>query len=401
MKNIVRNCLGIVLLLLLGLGCAGCGDSGSAGEAAQANAPSYAEEGEAVQTDADDSALKIWVVTMEGMGEAWNDQFHAGAQKKMESLEPGITEEMLISAPESYAQIYEQGISAGCDGFLLAADPQDNDDAAEGIRKAAEQGIPTVSFRDHAGNGYNTAVPEEMGAAMAEALLSRIALMKGSSAWSGADFAGYLQQAVCGTWQTANSSGDVKQFMGYYVLEYSPAGAAGKYSLNRVSLVSAIDDTPDGKGYAYKLNTGNQYYLIPGEFGSMECHWEPDGYSASDSLVRTDIQASGSGDGNSTFLIDMGSAAGEESFRGRISRFEGNGAMGGPEECYALNLDSPVRIRTSDGMDQLAYAIQLNGDESLAGYADRGSTVTVTGTPFEAHTDHHFTPVLMDVSKVE
>ena len=98
---------------------------------------------------------------------------------------------------------------------------------------------------------------------------------------------------------------------------------------------------------------------------------------------------------------------GEEYFRGTISTFEGYGAMGNePEECIALNLESPVRVLLTDGRDILLSVIQLNAsqldtEQSLSNLANNGTVVTVTGELFEAETDHHFTPVIMNVTSVE
>ena len=141
--------------------------------------------------------------------------------------------------------------------------------------------------------------------------------------------------------------------------------------------------------------------MRPADPTTLECHWEPDGYSATDSLVRTKDISYEDGDGNSTFVVDMNSYSdGEEYFTGTISSFTGNGATGSSEECLALNLKSPVRLMTANGEDLMIWSIQLNGD-NLSSYANSGTTVKVTGTLFEAHTDHHFTPMLMNVTKVE
>ena len=132
----------------------------------------------------------------------------------------------------------------------------------------------------------------------------------------------------------------------------------------------------------------------------LECHWEPDGYSGSDSLMRADnvflLE-----EGNSTYLLDTRYMAEESvSLTGIVSTFEGYYNEYDSELCYALNLYSPVRVRTSDGTDAMLYAIQLNGGEELAAYAGTGERVTIDGTYWEAHTAHHYTPVVMDVSGI-
>ena len=58
-------------------------------------------------------------------------------------------------------------------------------------------------------------------------------------------------------------------------------------------------------------------------------------------------------------------------------------------------------MRTSDGTDAMLYAVQLNGGEELAAYADSGRRVSVEGTYWEAHTAHHYTPVLIDAEYIQ
>ena len=73
-----------------------------------------------------------------------------------------------------------------------------------------------------------------------------------------------LFEKVAGTWYTGNSSADRKQFIRPYVLESVRTDEnQGYYELKRVSLIESIDDTPDGKGYNYILNTEHIIIFIP------------------------------------------------------------------------------------------------------------------------------------------
>ena len=211
-----------------------------------------------------------------------------------------------------------------------------------------------------------------------------------------------LFEKVSGTWYTGNSSADRKQFVRPYVLESVRTDEdQGYYELKRVSLIESIDDTPDGEGYNYILNTGTHYYLYPDAPDVLECHWEPDGYSGSDSLVKGEEEEESS-EGNTHSYFDMSTYTGSyEVFQGRISRFTGYGADGSSEECLALNLNSPIRVLTSDGRESIITAIQLSTEFEPRQYIDEGVTIGVKGTLFEAHTDHHFTPVLIDVDRIK
>ena len=105
---------------------------------------------------------------------------------------------------------------------------------------------------------------------------------------------------------------------------------------------------------------------------------------------------------NSCYYFDMRTYSDTvEIFQGRISSFTGYDQNGNEEQCLALNLDSPIRVTTGDGTDTLVYAIQLNTDFTLNEYVDQGTTAHVKGRLFEAHTSHHYTPILLDVEQVK
>ncbi len=75
------------------------------------------------------------------------------------------------------------------------------------------------------------------------------------------------------------------------------------------------------------------------------------------------------------------------------------------EEQYLLVLDKPINVITKDDSNESKYKISkiqllYNKDAvDMAKYS--GSTVLLTGTFFSAHTGHHHTEILMDVTKVE
>ncbi len=381
---------GLTMVFALALFAAGCGSESGEELSDVQDTVGQASEG----LTSSGPALKIQVLTDTNLGEEWGNQFAKGVQDELESSQS--SNEMIdFTKASSYV---DQAVTDGCDGIILAAD---GSMASDSVKQAREKGVPVVGLDDNLSNGYNTAAPDSMGKSMAQALVAQIAVQKGASAWgSEEDFNKQLARAAQGMWSNANSSGDQKQFAAPYVMEFTP-NSAGNIELTRVSMITEIRQTPDENGYSYNLNTGNNYYLRPADPTTLECHWEPDGYSATDSLVRTKDISYEDGDGNSTFVVDMNSYSdGEEYFTGTISSFEGNSAAGDTEECMAINLKSPVRLMTANGEDLMIWSIQLNGD-NLSSYANSGTTVKVTGTLFEAHTDHHFTPMLMNVTKVE
>lgn len=334
------------------------------------------------------------------LGESWDNVFGQGVQKVLNKVQGGSYMSDVELSGITAEEAIRQAVKDDCDGILLVADPQ-SWNVDEIIQQTRESGVPVVSLGDAASNGYNLAVPDDMGQSMTRTLVAFVALQKGADAWGDIeDFVRQLENAVQGSWSTANSSGDWKAFAVPYVMEFS-VDDSGRSKMDRASMIEGIFDTPDRKGYSYRLNTGNHYYLFPRSPKTMECHWEPDGYSGSDSLCRTEGITTESG-GNSSYFFDMNSYKGtQEYFRGTVSKFEGYGVTEEPEECYALNLESPVRIMTPDGKDIVIYAMQLNGDETLESYAKKGTMVKATGELFEAHTAHHFTPVLLNVDRIK
>jgi len=402
MKKKTMLVIGLVVAfaaVFLVAGCGGQDSQESNDEASLSNEEAALDNGEA--------SLKIHVMSDFNLGEDWISQFEQGAREEITGQRSDAEVTCSIIKDTTVAdQILGYGLSEGFDGLLIAADTMETE-TAEAVAQAREQGVAVVGFSDNENNGYNTAAPEDLGKAMAQVLMAQIALGQGEDTWGQSDFGDQVGRAVQGSWTTLNSSEDQKLFVPPYVMECSK-NSEGRYELNRVSLISEIGDTPDGKGYNYILNTGNNYYLYPENPGQLECHWEPDGYSGSDSLMKTTDDTGIDGGGNSTFFLDMNTYGNsEEYFLGTISTFEGYGAMGNePEECFALNLASPVRVYLTDGRDILLGAIQLNAveldtEQSLSNLANSGTVVTVTGELFEAETDHHFTPVIMNVSGVE
>ena len=90
-------------------------------------------------------------------------------------------------------------------------------------------------------------------------------------------------------WTTGSSIQAKKQFWGDIVLNYA-GGEEDPWTytlMSATSLTGISDDFGNGVRYVYRVNTGNEYYLYDRDDTFLECHWQPDGYSASDSLVRS------------------------------------------------------------------------------------------------------------------
>lgn len=396
-----KRWIGLFLIVAL-LAAAGCGKVSEEAGKAEVPADISTENVNSVNEDTPAADSGIMIIHDERMGEQWADLFNKGARAALDAApgSPGYSSNVI--SEDLVAAGIDQAANDGYMGILLIFDGG-AEDIQSAIGRASDAGVPVVCLSDYQSNGYSLESPDDFGKAMTEGLLSRIALTKGQEAWGG-DFDRELRRAVLGVWNTASSAGDRKQFVRSNVLEFSQVDSSmGYYALERVSSVTEIKDTPDGKGYDYILNTGNHYYLYPGAFKVLECHWEPDGYSGSDSLAKAEeFTGTGQGDENSTYFIDMNSYEGsEEVFQGRISRFVAYDAVGRAEDCLALNLNTPIRFVSSDGLDTMIYAIQLSTDFKLDGYAEDGTTVGVKGTLFEEHTAHHHTPVLMDVIQVK
>ena len=215
-------------------------------------------------------------------------------------------------------------------------------------------------------------------------------------------------------WTTASSINARKQFWGDTVLNYA-GGEEDPWTYTLVSatkLTGISDDYGNGVQYVYHINTGNEYYMYSNDDTLLECHWQPDGYSASDSLIRTSDNVA-----ENTELIRM------EEYDGReitfdissFSVFTGYYEDDMSEKCLAANLKNPVQIRTGDG-DVIVHSIQVFGDAVDAfcaaqnldldfseydGYKVDNSPATVSGVLMEADTNHHYTPVLMQVTALD
>ena len=395
MKKRTLWILGLTVAFAMLMFLAGCGDQDNE----EATEIKDAVE-QTLDEEAGAGAINIRVIAHINMGEEWIEQLNSGVQKQAESTKDGSKAVMAIIETSTVASQVDLAVSEEYDGIIVAAD-FDDEETAEAIDKAREAGVPVVSFNDNRSNGYNTAAPVDLGKSMAKTLIAQIALGRGIEEWGDEkDFSIQMANAVQGIWSTANSSGDQKQFVAPYVMEFAK-NDDGKSELGRVSLLSEIRQTPDEKGYSYVLNTGNYYYLFPETPSKLECHWDPDGYSESDSLTKAADSVGEDGDGNSSFVIDMNSYKDTEEYvTGTISTFEGYNSKGESEKCEAVNLNTPLRIVLKDGRDVLINAIQLNADD-LSSYVGSDKAVKVKGKLFEAHTDHHFTPVIMNVTGIE
>ena len=386
----------VIVVLLTAGGC------GKRAKETELPAEAVSESKEGVNAAASGPASGIQVIHDEKLGEEWTKAYDKGVRTVLENAPDSPDYSSKAVSENLVAAGIDQAVNDGCLGILITFDCK-AEDIQSAISRATDAGVPVVCLDGRKDAGDSPEGPDNLGKAMTENLISRIALTQGGEKWGdSADFDKQLHRAVLGLWDTASSAGDRKQFVGDSVLEFTSVDPSkGYYALKRVSKLTDIKSTPDGDGYDYVLNTGNHYYLYPESFDTLGCHWEPDGYSGSDSLAKVE-EFAGSGDDyvDISYFVDMSTYDGyEEVFLGRISRFTGYYGAG-EEECLALNLDEPIEVITSDGYDYIVYALQLNTDFQLEDYADEDITVGVKGTLFEAHTAHHYTPVLLDVIQV-
>ncbi len=86
-------------------------------------------------------------------------------------------------------------------------------------------------------------------------------------------------KSIEGSWTTAGNSGIVTKTFKGDVVEDNGGGS------NKVTKVERFSNG-DGEGYKISLNSGTFYYLFDNDPDFLECHWDPDGYSMSDSLIR-------------------------------------------------------------------------------------------------------------------
>ena len=214
-------------------------------------------------------------------------------------------------------------------------------------------------------------------------------------------------------WQTVSSIGAKKQFWQDRVLNYAGTDDREEYTLVSVNNLTGISDNyGNDVKYVYSIDNGLQYYMYGSDNTFLECHWEPDGYSVSDSLMRTADNVA-----ENTQLINMNTYDGRIlSFELRnISVFTGYMYGGGNEKCLSANLKNPVQIRTGSG-DVIVHSIQIFGDpvdsfcrnrgvdfyfDGYEGYeVDKSMNLMVSGELIEAHTTHHYTPVIMKVTGI-
>ena len=352
-----------------------------------------------------DFSIRVNVILGTDMGEEWNGIFcGAVSQTLSQETTDGSMDAVTCQNDSEFADALYYAGEGGSSGVIFCADVTDERVRNE-IDELRRYGVQVVCLGDPVNNSYTIMDPEGYGRALTEALIDRVALYAGSEAWgNNTDFARHLLRRIRGIWETASSEGNRKQFIGYLVQEFSGSwDEPGNQVLKRVSQVYNMSDLSGTEaGYSYDLNTGNRYYLYTGSPEDyLECHFDEDGYSGSDSMMRPDLFFA-TEEGNSTYLLDTRSGTGESvTLTGTVSSFYGFYNETDSEECYALNLYSPVRVRTGDGTDIMLYAIQLNGGEELAAYADTGIRVSVEGTYWEAHTAHHYTPVLMDADYIQ
>ena len=213
-------------------------------------------------------------------------------------------------------------------------------------------------------------------------------------------------------WQTGSSIAARKQFLGDKIFNYA-GGQDDPFAYELISvtnLTGISDNHGDGVAYVYVTNTGNQYYLYENDDDFLECHWEPDGYSGSDSLTRVSDHIT-----ENTPMIRMDSDQTTDiTFDVRsVSVFSGYYNDSDNELCLAVNLETPVYIRRSDRTDGVVHSIQIYGDAvdnfienrglsfeigEADGYVVENSSCQVTGNLREPDTNHHYTYVLMEIT---
>ena len=214
-------------------------------------------------------------------------------------------------------------------------------------------------------------------------------------------------------WTTASSINARKQFWQDRVLNYAGTDDMEEYTLVSVGNISGISDNyGNGVKYVYRVDNGIQYYLYDNDRTFLECHWEPDGYSGSDSLIRTGDNVT-----ENTELVNMNTYDGRPmSFElNNISVFTGYLYGTEKEKCISANLRRPIQIRTESG-DVIVHSIQIFGEpvdafcrnrnldlqfDGYEGYeVENSGNLLVSGELIPAHTAHHYTPVIMRVTDI-
>lgn len=96
-----------------------------------------------------------------------------------------------------------------------------------------------------------------------------------------------------GLWSTVHQPADLHVFAGDQDQKYSVVldenmEPTGEYTQGEVMMITSVEKVTDETGEYYKIFLDNDtiYFWYPDRPDDLECHWEPDGYSASDSLMR-------------------------------------------------------------------------------------------------------------------
>ena len=346
-----------------------------------------------------------------GLGYNWTGLFAEGAAG-------ALTDDTLPSSAfevshDRIAGFIAEAAELGYAGIIIAGGGED-ETIAQAVNEVQAKRVPVIYLGNHS-DGYRIEAPDNLGAAMMKQVQDRMTVFRGFTEGDDASFSEYfraVQNVVAGLWKTGNSAETRKQFMGSHFLQYEgdwtrPGGQRLKMSSSILGISRLPDQETDAGCILYLPEKGDQkYYLYADQQDFLENHWGEDGYSASDSLVRDAAdRGSGSEGGNSTYFIDMSSAGGGDSeevtLTGTISSFQGYYNETDAEECLALNLYSPLRLKTSGGEEMLLYAVQLNGDDAqLSQFADSGKMAELKGTFFEEHTVHHYTPVVLTMTSI-
>ena len=397
-------------------------DSSDPGDPGVSNESSAEMSEETSSADTDDTLIKAdnesSVVMLAdsalGMGNGWTDLFEKGVSDALEETFT-LTTPLYEASSDQLADRLNDAVSKGYAGVILASGIS-GESLAQAVSDAEKAKVPVVHFENHS-DGYTIEAPDDLGAAMMKQLEARMAVCRGFTKGDDESFSAYneaAEQVVEGLWDTANSAEEYKQFIGWHFLEFDGEWTSpGKQKLRASYPLMGISQIPDqdtdeGCVFYLKENGTLQYYLPADNQDYLECHWGEDGYSGSDSLIRRQgPNGNGYDGGNSTYFIDLsdsgeyGIAESDEiTLTGRISSFKGYFYEAGSEDCLALNLYAPIRLKTA-GLDTCLYAIQVFGsDDQLSRYADSDRMVELTGTLVTEHTAHHHTPVLMDVERV-
>ncbi|MBQ3392968.1 MAG: hypothetical protein IJG52_06145 [Lachnospiraceae bacterium] len=352
--------------------------------------------------------VRILLAVGNEMGSKWNKLFQKGASAA--AAEAGGTADLCASTPDAVKQALR---TASEEGYACAVILSKDYEAS--AAEAQKKGLQVVSLGSNGFKGYTLEDPEGLGYAMGRYAVDRAAVAAGRDGWyDSRDFNSRLYESCEGLWQTANSSADRAQIEDRYFLQYVKSETVPNlYVLSSTSFITDMTvnlDSDKLKSAYIQLNSGLQYYTYPDLPDYLECRWEPDGYSGSDSLSRVEDAPVGTGaNGSAVSLIDTGIM--DETpvtLTGYISLFNGHFNMDpdNTDENLALNLEVPVRLKTGTGIDMVMYSVSLHCPAAsqwtrLEKLAGTNKKVTIEGVIWESETMHQYTPAILSVQTIK